>query len=377
MAETTGRTMEIRGIGFVGSHTEAHEEMSSFLRDVLGLRPITVDGIGATLFAATNLRNLSFGLTASRNDLRDGQRFDRVALQANTSIGRWGSIFTSLGQTRRNGVTEPEVLLGLTLSVGRFTTANAQLQQSEGQEQTIFQVRRPLGLSNGYGYSVQSDSVTGSQLASLQYQTSFGRYELTANSKTARDAAYNIAGGVVFLGGSIRPTRPVEDGFALARVGVPGVQVFSSNQPIGRTDRFGDLLVSNLLPHYQNELSISDKDIPMEYEITGTQVVVVPPTRGGVIAAFPVHRLHSYNGRVSFMIVGQPYSPGLGEIVVERPNGNVTLSLGNNGEFYVEDLDPGTYKARLRIGKVRCDFPLVLPKTDAALMDLGVITCAP
>ena len=46
--------MEIRGIGFVGSHTEAHGEMSSFLQDVLGLSPITVDGIGAELFAAGN-----------------------------------------------------------------------------------------------------------------------------------------------------------------------------------------------------------------------------------------------------------------------------------------------------------------------------------
>lgn len=46
--------MEIRGIGFVGSFTPAHDEMSSFLRDVLGLRPITVDGVSATLFAATN-----------------------------------------------------------------------------------------------------------------------------------------------------------------------------------------------------------------------------------------------------------------------------------------------------------------------------------
>ena len=46
--------MEIRGIGFVGSHTPAHREMESFLRDVLGLEPVTVDGVGATLFAARN-----------------------------------------------------------------------------------------------------------------------------------------------------------------------------------------------------------------------------------------------------------------------------------------------------------------------------------
>jgi len=42
--------MEIRGIVFVGSHTPAHEEMRSFVRDVLGLQQIEVEGVGAALF---------------------------------------------------------------------------------------------------------------------------------------------------------------------------------------------------------------------------------------------------------------------------------------------------------------------------------------
>jgi len=46
--------MEIRGIGFVGSHTAARAEMGAFLRDVLGLEPTAVDGIGADLFALAN-----------------------------------------------------------------------------------------------------------------------------------------------------------------------------------------------------------------------------------------------------------------------------------------------------------------------------------
>jgi glyoxylase I family protein len=46
--------MEIRGIGFVGSHTPAHAETSSFLQEVLGLRPVAVEGVGAELFAAAN-----------------------------------------------------------------------------------------------------------------------------------------------------------------------------------------------------------------------------------------------------------------------------------------------------------------------------------
>jgi catechol 2,3-dioxygenase-like lactoylglutathione lyase family enzyme len=46
--------MEIRGIRFVGSHTHAHAEMEQFIQDVLGLAPVTVEGVGATLFAAAN-----------------------------------------------------------------------------------------------------------------------------------------------------------------------------------------------------------------------------------------------------------------------------------------------------------------------------------
>jgi glyoxylase I family protein len=45
--------MEIRGIRFVGTHSPAHEEMCSFVRDVLGLTPIEIEGVGATLFATT------------------------------------------------------------------------------------------------------------------------------------------------------------------------------------------------------------------------------------------------------------------------------------------------------------------------------------
>ena len=255
---------------------------------------------------------------------------------------------------------------------------SGQLQRSAGENSAHGEVRKPLTLANGYGYALQADSLTGRQLALLQYQTSFGRYELDVDPKRAADAAYTASGGLVLFGGTARATRAVEDGFALARVGVPGVRVYASNQEIGRTDRNGDLLISHLLPHYSNELRISDKDIPMEYEVADTLVSVVPPTRGGVIANFAVRKLRSYTGKMNFLIIGQPYAPGLGEIVVERKSGPpLVLALGRAGEFYVEDLDPGTYKARLRIGKVHCDFPLVLPPSDAGLADLGVVSCAP
>jgi outer membrane usher protein FimD/PapC len=125
-------------------------------------------------------------------------------------------------------------------------------------------------------------------------------------------------------------------------------------------------------------LRINDKDVPIDYEVDGTQVSVVPPSRGGVVGKFPVHRIRSYTGKVRFMIVGEPYTPALGEIDVQQKGGEArTLSLGRSGEFYVDDLDAGTYQAKLRVGRVACDFRLMLPSSDAAVTDVGVIPCTP
>lgn len=332
----------------------------------------------SALFVATNIGRLNLGLTGTRTDLRDGQQFETYALQANAPISRWGNLFTSFGASSVGGDFEPEVIVGLTVGLSGYSTVNVQFQRAQGENGARAEIRKPLGYNNGYGFSLSTDTITDQRFGTLQYQTSFGRYEISADPTNAENATYNLAGGVVFLGGTTRASRPIEEGFALARVGVPGVQIFASNQPIGRTNSAGDLLVGNLLAHYNNELRISDKDIPIDYEITGTKVIVVPPTHGGVIANFPVRRLRSYTGTMSFMIVGQPYKPALGEVVVNRPGAKATvLPLGRSGEFYVEDLDPGSYNARLRIGKVQCEFSLVLPQTNDALTDLGVIPCAP
>jgi outer membrane usher protein len=329
------------------------------------------------VFVATSVGRLSLGGVGAINDTRSGDRIRRLSLQATVPLSRWGNLFASLGTVDEANKRSPEVLIGLTLSIGRLTTASALFQKSQGVDGLHVELRQPLSQANGLGYAVQSDTATNSQSAELQYQTSFGRYEIDANPKDAGATSVSAAGGLVYLGGAFMPSRAIQNGYAMARVGVPNVKVFSSNQEVGRTNAAGDLLVPNLLPYYANDLRISDKDVPMNYVVDGTQVTVLPPSRGGVVAKFPLHRIRSYTGKVIFMIIGQPYTPSLGEVDVHTKGAAPqTLSLGRNGEFYVDDLDPGTFRASLRIGKVGCDFNLVLPATDAAVTDLGVIECS-
>ena len=327
-------------------------------------------------FAAANFRWLSLGVVGARYDLRDADKFERVAIQGNTPLGRWGNLFASVGRVTQSGRSDPEFLLGITLSLGRDTTGDVQFQRSFGQDGVRAEIRRPLGTGNGFGYALQNDTTFNTRFASLQYQTSFGRYEISADPEKPREATATISGGLVYMGGVLIPTRPLLDSFALARVGVPGVRVFASNQEIGRTNSRGDLLVPNLLGHYVNDLRIDDKDIPMDYQVEGTSVTVVPPTRGGVIAAFPVKRLQSYTGKVRLMIIGEPFTPALGTLVLKSGDG-LTLPLGHEGEFYAENLTPGRYPAELRIGVVACNFDLVIPATGAPITDLGVLSCVP
>lgn len=328
-------------------------------------------------YVARNLGVVSLGLVGSRSDTRSGVRYGHVALQLNAPAGRYGNFFASAGTVEQNNRRDPEVMLGVTISLGNNTTADVLVQRAHGQDGVRAEVRKPLTLANGYGYTLQNDSISDARLVSLQYQTSFGRYEIASDPRNSDLTTYAISGGLVTLGHRIIPSRAVQDSYALARVGVPGVRIFASNQEVGKTTASGDLLIPYLLPHYLNVLRIDDKEVPIDYEVAGTEVTVVPPSRGGVVAQFPVRKLHSYTGTMRFLIIGQPFVPSLGQVEVKRGDSTLTLSLGRGGEFYTEDLSPGKYPARLLIGKVHCDFRLDIPSSDASTTDLGVISCAP
>src|ERR1035437_6312172 len=102
---------------------------------------------------------------------------------------------------------------------------------------------------------------------------------------TGQPSTYaSAAGGLVVIGGGVHPTRPVNDSFALVRVPeVGGVRTYLNNQEIGRTDRHGNVLISNLLPYYANRVAISDQDVPIDRDVQTIEQSVAPPFRGGAL----------------------------------------------------------------------------------------------
>ncbi len=178
------------------------------------------------------------------------------------------------------------------------------------------------------------------------------------------------------IGGGIYATRAIRNSFALVQVpGVDGVHAFSSSQPIGRTNRRGNLLVPDLLPYYGNRLHISDTDIPIDYVVPNVQMTLAPPYRGGAVAAFPVRRVQRTTGTIRLVSSRGDRAAAFGELTVMVGIERFVSPIGGDGEFYFENLPRGRHRARVTHGEGACALTITVPAVDAPVVDLGALRC--
>ncbi|MDQ6779912.1 MAG: fimbria/pilus outer membrane usher protein, partial [Candidatus Eremiobacteraeota bacterium] len=186
----------------------------------------------------------------------------------------------------------------------------------------------------------------------------------------------SAAGGVVAARGGLMFTRAVEDGFAVIDLpGLAGVRGYLNNQEIGRTDAKGRLFIPNLLSYYDNRVEIADQDIPMDYDIQSTEQIAVPPYRGGAIVHFPVRRVRAVSGTVVVERASTRVVPSYGLLELEQGGTKLVADLGEQGEFYFDNLVPGDYQARVEYGDRSCAFILRVPESGEPVTSLGSVSC--
>lgn len=149
-----------------------------------------------------------------------------------------------------------------------------------------------------------------------------------------------------------------------------------NNQQVGRTNRWGDLLVPDLIPYVDNRLSIADQDVPLDFEIKKSSDQLAPPYRGGAVVVFPVAPIRTFNGRIVVVTSTGEATPSYGTLTVTFQNRVVESPLSGDGEFYLENLTIGRYPASVTFEGGRCTFDLDVPRALSLMTDLGVLRCA-
>lgn len=304
------------------------------------------------------------------------QRDVRVAtLSYSISLGKWASFSVS---AIRNFADDGTInaFATLTIPLSMSTSLSVSSQAARGGDSgkhndfnTTLQSNLPRG--EGYGYRVIAGGDNYRE-ASYTLQNNVGTYTAGAARSLGTTATrVGVAGGVAVLGGDPFLSRRIDQSFAIARIAdYPNVRILADNQPAGRTDRNGNALIPHLRAYDRNEISVDQRDLPLDAEIGTLKIAVVPYFRSGIEVIFPIKRSHG--ATLSILLEnGSPLPLGA---QVQRIGHSEIYMVGYEGQVYVDDLGP-VNRLRVSWDDQSCEFDVPFAASVDPLPDLGTFIC--
>ncbi|MBJ6761481.1 fimbrial biogenesis outer membrane usher protein [Myxococcaceae bacterium JPH2] len=286
--------------------------------------------------------------------------------------------FTASRGQEQSGVAALEGTVFLSAILDARTSASVGYGRAVGGDTASVDVSRGVPLEGGWGFQVQGQTGRAEQARGrVDYEGDVGR--ATAGMEWAAGNLVGLAevsGGVVAIGGRVRATRVVDQGFALVRVtGVEGIGVRLNNHVIGRTDPAGEYVVTRLQAYSPNRLSLSDEELPLEMQVPTTEAMVVPWRRGGVVLDFRARVLRALRGRLVLVTGEESRAPAYGELRVEAGGERWSSPVGAKGEFELSGVPPGRYPATVVFSGGQCVATLDVPAVSGRVVDVGRVRC--
>jgi outer membrane usher protein len=372
---------------YAGRNMNARISLRGFSREYATLALSSSDDkarFEGTFGLGFNLRGLgAISASYSMADFYEAEERQRITLYYTLRLLRNASLHIRASRTETDEVVD-EVFAGLTffLGSGQSGSLNYHVQDDRTAEAVSFQQNPPLGRGYGYRFLVENredyqgdEQIEGN--GSLRYNGLYGIYS-AGYRRMAEENSYdlNISGGIAFIDGSIFPSRPIRDSFALVKVGDLGdVRVNYSNNEVDTTNSSGEVIVPDLTSYYYNDISIDDKDIPVNYEIREIRQYVSPPLRGGSIVSFDIVKLQGFVGRFFIMDKGVKKAAEYWGLNIQIDDELREYIIGKKGEFYFENLPAGRYPATLFWQEKRCPFDITIPDSTDIMVDMGEVYC--
>jgi outer membrane usher protein FimD/PapC len=300
-----------------------------------------------------------------------------------------GSLNLQLSCTNsRERVSTKVLFAGLTYYPWADTSLSAGYRREADTDTYTVQAQKNQPVGEGWGYRLaggKADAPAASVTSVnpfVQYNAKRGivSAEYTGDfpdsGKSRESYRLSAAGGIVYVGGAFGLSRPVTDSFGLVAVdNLAGVRVYQNNQEIGRTDARGRVFVPSMGSYVQNQISIADRDVPMDYSLAELSRLVSPPLRSGSVIRFDARKYQAVTGTFYAKVDGEARPVEYHEIRMEADGKEMAFPTGKGGEFYLENIRPGTYPASFEYKGRKCAVELKVPESEDTIIDLGGITC--
>ena len=272
------------------------------------------------------------------------------------------------------------VFLRFALDARRWVGATARTTRST--RGIDLEAGQTLAQGEGVGYRVgvseerTSSGDAGSAFAAAKWNLRPLSFEFLGTSGThsggPRYAEVAASGAVVAVDGYWGLTREVNDSFALARLGVPqpGVDVMLNNQVQGKTDERGMLFIPDVGAFGRQDVSINDKQVGLQYELAERRKTVSPAFRSGTVVDFGARRVSAVAGYAWLVVAGQR-KPVVGRaFTLAGAPGVLQVGTGNQGDFYLEGAQPGTYTGTLQMPERVYSCRLAIPEFTEVVLEL-------
>jgi outer membrane usher protein len=334
--------------------------------------------IGRRRFAGVAQAGVGFGRSGSlsfalaHRDYHEG--WDEQTATLGYSLGLRNASYLQLSVNRDLGLTKAtSAYLSFSMAMGgrRSFESQAQGTRDENRQRVDLQVSMqesaPVGQGHGWYLSASQrgdhDARWTQRFESADVDLRVARYFGSSGQ------GIQARGALVSVGGTTRAVRAVDGSFALIDVaGIPDVPVYLENHLVTKTDARGKALLHNLQPYEVSRVSIQPTDLPFNTSIKSRVLEIQPAWRSGVLARFPVEKIHPAVFRL-LLPDGKPVPAGSS---VQLNGGDFVVAM--DGFTYVTTLDHGVGASAEWTGG-RCVFRVDPPPADDPMPDMGNITC--
>lgn len=337
-------------------------------------RPLLQTGAS---WSANLSRRLRVGAEVSSWRFRDAGPSVRTELSSALRLTDKALLSMSVGaNTLASGVAYTG-LASISLELGPRLSGSVSGQQRIGGPSAGFSLSRSSDSETGLSYQVRGEAAASPWgTATASYRGAYGTGEVGLHWYQGKpEPEAGVSGSLVAVGGQVKLSRPVGQGFALVQVpGLPHARVFLNNHEVARTGEDGTALIPHLLPFYGNRLSLSDQDIPSDFGVPTLEQLVAPYARRGATVRFSARRIRPLRG--TLVLDGADAAAlAFGELTLPIGQEVFRSPIGSHGEFELEGVPMGTHEARVAYAGGTCLARLTVPNTEALLVELDPVTC--
>jgi outer membrane usher protein FimD/PapC/outer membrane protein OmpA-like peptidoglycan-associated protein len=350
----------------------------------------------------------SFSVDYARNENYDEPQRETLTFSWSRRLWKRAYVNATYRQIRETA-TSHETGINLTWYLGREHSLTTALRREGSDNIQMVEARKNTPSGAGTGWNVRAEradregSRTDQLNAVVQHNARHAilRGDVSAGRSKAissEDLRLSLSGALVQVGDTFALTRPVTDSFALVSVGdIEGVGVYVNGQTSGRTNSKGKVVIPDLSSYYDNQVSIEDKDIPIDYLMPRVRLNISPPLRSGSCLNFPLRKYQAFTGFLN--VDGQEGVTPLAyaELDLATATGPVKFWTGSDGEFYIDSqevefdlaahqgcealtdnttafLPAGTYPLTVKLENDVFQSELTIPESDETFAELGTLT---